>query len=262
MIAGAGESARSGRRRSTLWNGRASPPTIATHGPSAACPVELSCAPRERRAGEGVRAGSAIARGGEGQRLRAWPHARSSGAGGCRRPGARRARHRDRVARSRSMRSASCCSKVSSRADELPEIAARRIAVVVHSEAQLRMLERSRLAKPVEVFIKINTGMNRLGFAPSDVVRSGRAPQQLRIRRRAAADDALRPRRRGLRHRGTARASSMPRAGACRIRARSPIPPAWCATAKSAARSSARASCSTVRRRTPPTRRSPSACGR
>ena len=55
-------------------------------------------------------------------------------------------------------------------ADELPEIAERRIAVVVHSEAQLRMLERSRLAKPIEVFIKINTGMNRLGFAPTNVV--------------------------------------------------------------------------------------------
>jgi alanine racemase len=57
-------------------------------------------------------------------------------------------------------------------ADELPEIAERRIAVVVHSEAQLRMLERSRLRKPIEVFIKINTGMNRLGIAPSDIVRT------------------------------------------------------------------------------------------
>ena len=54
--------------------------------------------------------------------------------------------------------------------DELPEIAEHRIAVVVHSEAQLRMLERSRLAKPVEVFIKINTGMNRLGIGPTNVV--------------------------------------------------------------------------------------------
>ena len=57
-------------------------------------------------------------------------------------------------------------------AEELREIAERRIAVVVHSEAQLRMLERSRLAKPIEVFIKINTGMNRLGIAPSDVVQT------------------------------------------------------------------------------------------
>lgn len=57
-------------------------------------------------------------------------------------------------------------------AEELREIAERRIAVVVHSEAQLRILERSRLAKPIEVFIKINTGMNRLGIAPSDVVRT------------------------------------------------------------------------------------------
>ena len=34
---------------------------------------------------------------------------------------------------------------------------------------------------------------------------SGRAPQQLCLRRRAAADDAFRPRRRGLRHRRAAR---------------------------------------------------------
>jgi alanine racemase len=57
-------------------------------------------------------------------------------------------------------------------AEELREIAERRIAVVVHSEAHLRILERSRLAKPIEVFIKINTGMNRLGIAPTDVVQT------------------------------------------------------------------------------------------
>ncbi len=55
--------------------------------------------------------------------------------------------------------------------DELPEIAARRLAVVVHSEDQVRMLELARLERPLEVFIKVNTGMNRLGFALADVVR-------------------------------------------------------------------------------------------
>jgi alanine racemase len=55
--------------------------------------------------------------------------------------------------------------------DELPEVAARRLAVVVHSEEQVRMLELARLARPLEVFIKVNTGMNRLGVAPADVVR-------------------------------------------------------------------------------------------
>src|SRR4051812_44434885 len=52
---------------------------------------------------------------------------------------------------------------------ELPEIAARRIAVVVHSMEQVRMLETARLDRPLEVFFKINSGMNRLGVRPDDV---------------------------------------------------------------------------------------------
>ena len=54
-------------------------------------------------------------------------------------------------------------------ADELPEIALRRLAVVVHHTEQVRMLETTQLTRPLEVFIKINTGMNRLGFKPSEV---------------------------------------------------------------------------------------------
>ena len=55
--------------------------------------------------------------------------------------------------------------------DELAEIAARRIAVVVHNEEQVRMLEHASLERPLEVFVKINTGMNRLGIACADAVR-------------------------------------------------------------------------------------------
>jgi len=55
--------------------------------------------------------------------------------------------------------------------DELPEIAARRLAVVVHNEEQVRMLEHAKLARPLEVYLKVNTGMNRLGIAPADVPR-------------------------------------------------------------------------------------------
>ena len=54
-------------------------------------------------------------------------------------------------------------------ASELPEIATRRLAVVVHHAAQIKMLEAATLERPIEVFIKINTGMNRLGFRPGDV---------------------------------------------------------------------------------------------
>ena len=54
--------------------------------------------------------------------------------------------------------------------DELPEIAARRLAVVVHNEEQLRMLELAKLERPLEVFVKINSGMNRLGIPPAEAM--------------------------------------------------------------------------------------------
>ncbi len=54
-------------------------------------------------------------------------------------------------------------------AAELPEIAARRIAVAVHHVEQVRMLETAMLPRPLEIFLKINTGMNRLGVRPADV---------------------------------------------------------------------------------------------
>ena len=51
---------------------------------------------------------------------------------------------------------------------ELVAIAAARIATVVHCEDQLRLLESSHPPAPVDVYLKINTGMNRLGFAPGE----------------------------------------------------------------------------------------------
>lgn len=57
-------------------------------------------------------------------------------------------------------------------ARELPEIAHRRLAVVVHDEAQIAMLERAVLSRPLEVFVKVNTGMNRLGVAPANLASS------------------------------------------------------------------------------------------
>ena len=52
---------------------------------------------------------------------------------------------------------------------ELAEIADRRLATVVHDEVQVRMLERAALSRPLEVFVKVNTGMNRLGFRPAEL---------------------------------------------------------------------------------------------
>ena len=56
-------------------------------------------------------------------------------------------------------------------ARDLDDIAQRRLAVVVHDEEQVRMLESTSLSRPLEVFVKANTGMNRLGFPPGDLVR-------------------------------------------------------------------------------------------
>lgn len=47
---------------------------------------------------------------------------------------------------------------------ELAEVARHRVWMVVHHEEQLRMLERTPLAAPVDVWLKVNTGMNRAGF--------------------------------------------------------------------------------------------------
>jgi alanine racemase len=54
---------------------------------------------------------------------------------------------------------------------ELPEIAARRLAIVVHNEDQVRMLETAHLSRPLEVFVKVNTGMNRLGVPPRELAK-------------------------------------------------------------------------------------------
>lgn len=51
--------------------------------------------------------------------------------------------------------------------NELPVIAKAGLATAVHSDEQLRMLETASPDVRVDVYLKINTGMNRLGFAPS-----------------------------------------------------------------------------------------------
>lgn len=48
--------------------------------------------------------------------------------------------------------------------DELEHASRHNISMVVHHDRQLDMLEKTTLAKPVPVFAKLNTGMNRLGF--------------------------------------------------------------------------------------------------
>jgi alanine racemase len=47
---------------------------------------------------------------------------------------------------------------------ELPEIARHGLSTVIHCEEQLAMLREASLPAKVDVFLKFNTGMNRLGF--------------------------------------------------------------------------------------------------
>lgn len=53
-------------------------------------------------------------------------------------------------------------------ARELAEVAGAGIEIVVHSPWQTAMLREAKLSRRVGVHVKINTGMNRLGFAPAD----------------------------------------------------------------------------------------------
>ena len=52
---------------------------------------------------------------------------------------------------------------------ELPMLARHRIATVVHSREQLQMLRELAPAAVLDVLLKINTGMNRLGFNAAEV---------------------------------------------------------------------------------------------
>jgi len=51
-------------------------------------------------------------------------------------------------------------------ANELPLIVKHGLSPAIHCEEQLRMLETTRLDRPLSVWIKLDTGMHRLGFAP------------------------------------------------------------------------------------------------
>lgn len=65
-------------------------------------------------------------------------------------------------------------------AAELPALATHRITTVVHSDWQLAALEQAALDRPLDVFLKFNSGMNRLGF------KADRLPEALDRLRRCA----------------------------------------------------------------------------
>lgn len=54
--------------------------------------------------------------------------------------------------------------------DEIPLIARYRLTIAIHSDWQLRALQDSQLTHPIEIYLKVNTGMNRLGFPPEKII--------------------------------------------------------------------------------------------
>jgi alanine racemase len=52
---------------------------------------------------------------------------------------------------------------------DIPQLVAHRVTPVIHSIDQLEMLERARLDGRLDVYLKVNSGMNRLGFGVDNV---------------------------------------------------------------------------------------------
>ncbi|MGS0725387.1 alanine racemase, partial [Shewanella sp. 0m-11] len=54
------------------------------------------------------------------------------------------------------------------RATDLATLVEHDIETVVHHESQIEMLEQATLSKPVTVWMKVDSGMHRLGFVPDE----------------------------------------------------------------------------------------------
>src|SRR5262249_35588112 len=54
---------------------------------------------------------------------------------------------------------------------EVEAIAASGVTTAGHDAEQLAMLEKARLSSKIPIYAKVNTGMNRLGFAPGELSR-------------------------------------------------------------------------------------------
>ncbi|HEX7644972.1 MAG TPA: alanine racemase [Burkholderiaceae bacterium] len=52
--------------------------------------------------------------------------------------------------------------------EDIPMLVQHQVETAIHSAEQIAMLEQANLAGPIDVHLKMNTGMNRLGFVPGD----------------------------------------------------------------------------------------------
>jgi alanine racemase len=80
--------------------------------------------------------------------------------------------------------------------DELAEAAVRSFDLVVHDERQIELLEKSQAAHPFVLWLKIDTGMNRLGFRAEEfsaalqrLQRLPTAPREIRLLTHLACAD-------------------------------------------------------------------------
>ena len=64
-------------------------------------------------------------------------------------------------------------------AEDLKGLRETRAMPVIHHIEQVRMLEMSDLPPPARIFLKVDTGMHRLGFAPADAAEALRRLQQI-----------------------------------------------------------------------------------
>lgn len=81
-------------------------------------------------------------------------------------------------------------------ADHLHVAAGESMQIVVHNVEQIEMLEQTRLASRFEVWLKVDTGMNRLGFRLVDFAAAWQrvralAPQRVRLMTHLAAAEAV-----------------------------------------------------------------------
>ncbi|MEX2353209.1 MAG: alanine racemase [Gammaproteobacteria bacterium] len=63
-------------------------------------------------------------------------------------------------------------------AHEIIEIDQLELDIVIHNTEQLRMLELAKIRKPIRTWLKIDTGMHRLGFDPAEVKSAYKRLQQ------------------------------------------------------------------------------------
>jgi alanine racemase len=56
--------------------------------------------------------------------------------------------------------------------EELAIIDKLKFEIVVHNNEQIRMIEKSLVTGPLKVWLKVDTGMHRLGFEPDEVIKS------------------------------------------------------------------------------------------